>query len=150
MALCISDNDIGVDMERFRGFAAGFAPGNASLQIVPMQKESRHKFYLQHIDMLKEKTAIFAVSDYYAIDIMSFLSEKGICVPKDMSVVGFDDIPMCQMVQPSLTSVKQDGALRAKLAIEKLTQLRQQEEIDTEITLPVTLVVRNSTAAYCD
>ena len=147
-ALCISDNDIGVDLERYKGFADGFAPGNSKLQIIPMPKDKRHQFYLQNLPLSKSVTAIFAVSDYYAIDLMSFLSEQGIDVPQDISVVGFDDIPMCQMIQPTLTSVKQDGALRAKLAIEKLAELREHKEIETQIKLPVSLAIRNSTAKY--
>ena len=103
------------------------------------------QFYQQNIDSIKKASAIFAVSDYYAIDMMCFLNEQGISVPKDISVAGFDDIPMCSMVSPTLTTIKQDGALRARLAIEKLRELKEHKEIDTEITLPVSLVVRKST-----
>lgn len=90
-------------------------------------------------------SAIFAVSDYYAIDLIHFLTENGLSVPKDICVSGFDDIPMCQMVSPTLTTVKQDGVLRAKTAISKLLELRQNKESSTNILLPVTLVEREST-----
>ena len=53
---------------------------------------------------------------------------------------------MCEMIRPALTTVKQDGALRAKLAIENLRALRENRPIQTEIKLPVSLVVRSSTA----
>lgn len=147
-ALCISDNEIGVDQERFHGFQEGFFPGTASFLKIPMQKERRWQFYQQSFDLLKQVTAIFAVSDYYAIDMMCFLKEHGMSVPEDISIAGFDDIPMCQMVSPALTTIKQDGALRARLAIEKLRELKEQKEIETEITLPVSLVVRKSTGKY--
>ena len=52
---------------------------------------------------------------------------------------------MCQMFCPALTTVKQDGALRAKLAIQKLRELKEKKEVETEIKLPVSLVVRSST-----
>ena len=146
-AICISDNALGVDRERIEGFREGFAPGTAELLLIPMHREERWQFYRQRLAELRKVTAIFAVSDYYAMDVMSFLHEQGLSVPGDISVAGFDDIPMCQMVSPTLTTVRQDGALRARLAIGKLGELKEKKETETEITLPVSLVVRNSTKA---
>ena len=147
-ALCISDNNICVDMERFCGFCKGFAPGKADLLLIPMQKEQRWSFYLSNLEKFQQVTAVFAVSDYYAIDLMHFLIEQGFSVPEDISVAGFDDTPMCEMVTPTLTTIKQDGALRAKIAIRKLKELREGKEICTEVKLPVSLVVRRSTKEY--
>ena len=144
-SLCISDNEIGVDRERLMGFKKGFSPGTIDFLPIPMRKDERWQFYRQNLDSIKNVSAIFAVSDYYAIDMICFLNEQGISVPEDISVAGFDDIPMCQMVCPTLTTVKQDSALRAKLAIEKLRDLKEKKTIDAEITLPVSLVVRRST-----
>jgi LacI family transcriptional regulator len=144
-ALCISDNDICIDHERMEGFYKGFAPGTANLLLIPMTKEERWNFYEQNLSSVQEVTSIFAVSDYYAMDIICFLNEHGICVPNDISVAGFDDIPICQMVHPTLTTIKQDGAMRAKLAIEKLDEMKAQKTINTELKLPVSLVVRKST-----
>ena len=144
-ALCISDNAICVDRKRFRGFCAGFAPGKAELLVVPMQKEPRWEFYLAQLHRLRQVSAIFAVSDYYAIDLMHFLTAHGFSVPGDVSIAGFDDTPMCEMVHPALTTVRQDGALRAKIAVETLRELRKGAHIDPEIRLPVLLVVRSST-----
>ena len=146
-ALCISDNDTCVDMERFCGFSEGFAPGKAELLLIPMQKEQRQSFYKTHLEQFQQVSAVFAVSDYYAIDLMHFLIEQGFSVPEDISVAGFDDTPMCEMVTPTLTTIKQDGALRAKIAVRKLQELREGKEICTEAKLPVSLVVRSSTKA---
>ncbi len=144
-ALCVSDNSIGIDLDRMEGFREGFA-GDVEFLLVPMKKEERWQFYLQHLEKIKSVTAVFAVSDYYAIDLMSFLNGQGISVPKDISLAGFDDIPVCQMINPPLTTIKQDNHLRAKLAVEKLKDLKGNKETDTEIILPVSLVVRKSTA----
>ncbi len=145
-ALCISDNDTGLDRDRILGFRRGFAPGSVMPLIVPMQKAERWAFYRQNLETLRRATAVFAVSDAYAIDLMGFLSEQGIRVPEDISVAGFDDTPVCEMLRPALTTVRQDGALRAKLAVEKLRELKEGRPVETEIMLPVSLVVRNSTA----
>lgn len=143
--LCVSDNETGVDRERIEGFRHGAAPGTAGLLLVPMQKEERWAYYRQQLARLREATAVFAVSDFYALDLMCFLSEQGLRVPDDISVVGFDDTPMCGLVRPALTTVRQDGALRAKLAVEKLRELREGKPVPPELTLPVSLVVRGST-----
>ncbi len=66
-------------------------------------------------------------------------------MPEQISVAGFDDTPMCTMISPAVTSVRQDGALRARVAMEKLKALNGKEEIETVITLPVTLMIRSST-----
>lgn len=144
-ALCISDNDICVDLERFQGFRDGFGAENAELLLIPMRKDERWQFYRQQLSLFHRVSAVFAVSDYYAVDLICFLREQGICVPEQISVAGFDDTPMCQMVWPPLTSIRQDGALRARIAIEKLRELKERKRIETEIRLPVTLVVRAST-----
>lgn len=88
----------------------------------------------------------FAVSDAYAVDLMVFLAEQGISVPEDISVAGFDDTPVCEMLRPALTTVRQDGALRAKLAVDTLRELKEGRAVETEIKLPVSLVIRKSTA----
>lgn len=76
---------------------------------------------------------------------MHFLQENGISVPDEISVAGFDDTPMCTLVSPTLTSVKQDMSLRAKIAVEKLRELKERKEAETTIMLPVTLIERKST-----
>ena len=145
-ALCLSDNDTGIDRDRMRGFCRGFAPGSAETLIVPLQKAERRAFYRQNLDVFRRATAVFAVSDAYAIELMGFLAEQGISVPEDISVAGFDDTPVCEMLRPALTTVRQDGALRAKLAVEKLRELKEGRDVEAEITLPVSLVIRKSTA----
>ena len=56
------------------------------------------------------------------------------------------DTPICEMLRPALTTVRQDGALRAGLAVEKLRELKEGLPVETETMLPVSLVVRNGTA----
>lgn len=65
-------------------------------------------------------------------------------IPEQISIVGFDNVTMSQLICPALTTVSQDMELRAKIAIEKLNDLKEHKEIETEVTLPVTLVVRDS------
>lgn len=146
--LCIADNEVCMDKERCDGFREAFCENDADVQadflLIPMQKKERMLFYEENLEKIKSYTAIFAVSDFYAIEVMNFLHEKGIKVPDDISIIGFDDIPMCKMVFPTLTSVSQDVELRAKIAMEKLNILKEHGEIETTVKLSVKLVVRGS------
>ncbi len=146
--LCISDNQICMDLERYEGFEAGVRENgaNADFMLIPMQYEKRHLLYQTMLDKIKEYTAIFAVSDYYAIDIMQFLMENSIKVPQDISIVGFDDTPLCRQIVPSLTSIRQNCELRAIKALSILQKLKQHKETEKSIILPVELIERESTA----
>lgn len=142
--LCISDNDICVDLERLQGFRAGMGEYGADFCMIPDQQEERRAFYQKNFDKIMSYTAVFAVSDYYALDLMYFLQERGIRVPGDISISGFDGNPVCEHVYPALTTVKQDGEQRAGLAIEKLQMLKSGKEEGCTIKLPVSLIRRQS------
>ena len=115
-ALCVSDNDICVDKERYEGFCDGLGKDRVDFLMVPMQKEKRLAYYQEHLKQIQEYEAIFAVSDSYAIELMHFLAVQGIRVPEDMMVIGFDDMPICRTNTPTLTSVRQDVKRRAQIA----------------------------------
>ncbi len=143
--LCISDNDICMDMERFMGLKSEIP--NAELMVIPMEPEVRTAFYMEHLEEIKKYTAVFAVSDYYAMDFIQFLKSVGLSVPKDMSVVGFDNVRESEKFVPALTTIKQDSRQRAALSVKMLNQLRNKDCRDKNLVLPVTLVERDS---VCD
>ena len=143
-ALCLADNDVDMDHERWEGFCQGFGEG-AAFWMIPMARTERLAFYEERLSALCAFTAIFAVSDYYAVELCHFLSAHGVAVPEEVSVCGFDDTPLCAMVYPALTSVRQDTAARAKCALDALQRLRAGEAVELSVTLPTELVVRGST-----
>ena len=143
-ALCLSDNDIDMDLERWKGFQEGFGPG-AEFMMIPMVKTERTAFYRERIAELRSFTALFAVSDYYAVDLIHFLQSNGVDIPGDISVAGFDDTPLCGLVFPSLTSVRQDNAERARTALDAIAKMRAGEPVEPVITLSTSLVIRDST-----
>ena len=146
-ALCIADNFVCMDKERYEGFAAAFAPCEAEFLLIPMQRARRQRFYLEKLGYFRSFTAIFAVSDAYALELMQFLRTQGVAVPEEVSIVGFDDTPMCRLVTPALTSVRQDGARRAAVAMEKLQELKERRLGQTTLRLGVELIERESTCA---
>ena len=148
--LCIADNDIYIDRERYEGFREGFGVDGADFLKIPMTKKERMEFYGQKFEKLCQYSAVFAVSDYYAIDLMGFLMSRGIRIPQDISVAGFDDTPLCTQVFPALTTVRQDGELRARTAMQKLMELKSDEGAGAVMVLPVTLIERESTGGVSD
>lgn len=143
-ALCVADNAICMDKARYEGLRAGFGEGYTELLAVPMEQQERVRFYEAHLEKIRQFTAVFAVSDYYALDLMNFLRGQGILVPEDISVAGFDDSPLCAQACPPLTTVRQDGRERAKNAIHLLKQLKSGNCQGERVVLPVELVVRES------
>lgn len=143
-ALLISDNAICMDQERMEGFRAGFLNGETEFLQVPMQRAKRYDFYKENLRRIRNCTAAFAVSDVYAAELIHFLQEQGISVPGEMSVVGFDDNALCETCFPRLTTVKQDAAERAEMAVCALQKLREGREGEIREVLPVQLVIRDS------
>lgn len=94
-------------------------------------------------------TGIFASADILAAGIMSGLSERGIRIPEDKSIVGFDDNYLAQLTIPSLTTIHQDAKRKGVLATDLiLKQLRNESIEENNIVLPVYLVERGSVMAF--
>ena len=89
--------------------------------------------------------AIFAASDHTALGLIRALSESGIRVPEDVSVVGYDDIEGSDFFLPPLTTVRQDFTALAHASIEVLLGAIQGRQVDRAPIEP-TLVVRASAA----
>lgn len=144
--LCISDNMVCMDLERMQGCEKALLEYGAQVarMVIPMETEARMAFYEAHYQEILRYSAVFAVSDFYGADFVRFMQKKGCHIPKDISVVGFDDNIYSTTCLPALTTVRQDPKMRAKKAREALIGLRQGEEIETHIVLPVELVVRDS------
>lgn len=144
--LCISDNMICMDFERMQGCEKALEEFGVEVDCmqVPMESESRFAFYEEKFEQLKKYTAVFAVSDFYGADYVRFMQKKGCKIPKDVSVVGFDDNIYSTTCLPALTTVRQDPVMRAERAVEALCALREGKAIETHLVLPVALVTRDS------
>lgn len=143
-AVLISDNDICMDKERMQGFRQGFQDGKADLWQVPLNRREREQLYAHKLKQLRDYSAVFAVSDVYAVELIHFLQEHGISVPDDISVVGYDDSSLCENCYPRLTTVGQDAKARARAAVRALRGLREGNCEECMQILPVQLVVRDS------
>ncbi len=101
------------------------------------------------LDRADPPTAIFAASDYIAIGILDTLRSRGLAVPRDMSLVGFDDMAFADLLDPPLTTVRQPIGLIGEQGVAAVLKLLDGDPgpDDRPITrLPVTLIERRSVA----
>jgi LacI family transcriptional regulator len=93
-------------------------------------------------------TAIFAANDVSAIATVDVALTLGLDVPRDLSVVGFDNIPESALCRPALTTVEQPLQLMGQRAVEMLLALLEGDRLaHPQLRLPTRLVERDSTAA---
>lgn len=90
--------------------------------------------------------ALICHNDLTAIGVMHGLSELGVRVPLDVSVVGFDDIALTDYTVPPLTTVAQDKYEMGSRAVRLIARILAGETVSGTTELPVRLVVRRSTA----
>jgi DNA-binding LacI/PurR family transcriptional regulator len=90
--------------------------------------------------------AIFAVTDLIAIGAMRALQEAGLHVPDDVSVVGFDDMPLAEYVTPALTTVRQNARMAGDGLVEGIVNLIQGRPVTSQF-MAVKLIVRESCGA---
>ena len=94
------------------------------------------------LDRADRPTAIIALSDVLAIGILEAAAERGISVPGELSVAGFDDVPEAAKAAPPLTTIRQPHQRKGSEAVRLLLEGPEAESV----LLPIELVVRASTA----
>lgn len=89
-------------------------------------------------------TAIFAFSDFTAIELMRGIVKAGKRIPDDISILGFDDINLCRLTTPQLTTIHQDVNKKGDIAVEKFIKLLEGKAKLRNITLSTHIVERAS------
>src|SRR5690554_793765 len=98
------------------------------------------------LDRPDRPTAIFAGSDNQALGVLRAARERGLRIPEDLSVVGYDDLPVTEWLAPPLTTVHQPLTEMASTATQILLRLARGEPVrNSRIDLATELVVRQST-----
>ncbi|MBS8259127.1 LacI family transcriptional regulator [Roseibium polysiphoniae] len=93
-------------------------------------------------------TAFFCANDDMAIGVLLALSQRGYNVPRDFSVIGFDDIPFSSCTTPPLTTIRQPRRLIGEAAMTKMLDMVEGKPVRTgAVILPVELIIRGSTGA---
>jgi DNA-binding LacI/PurR family transcriptional regulator len=134
--------------ERRRGLRA-VARGR-SLEVIefgPFAPQFEAGQHAADLAVAAEVTAVVAFNDLMALGVLSRLADRGIGVPHEISVVGFDNILMAGMATPQLTTVALPLEQAGRVAIELLLEQLAQPGLGThEESLPAQLIVRASTA----
>ena len=135
--------------DRYRGL--GEAMRVAGLSVDPglqvdaiTTEEAGHEAALRLIGRDIPFDAIFAASDLIAVGAMRALEEKGLSVPEDVSIVGFDDIPAAALSHPPLTTIAQYYARAGELLVDALIGQINGARTEHKMLTP-RLVVRKST-----
>lgn len=102
---------------------------------------ARRLFALEH-----RPTAIFGANDDTAAGILWAAAERGLEVPRDVSVCGFDDVPLAQQVWPALTTVRQPSQDMGRIAATQLLRTIKGGKPGQMVSVPYTLRLRRSTA----
>nr|WP_294849068.1 LacI family DNA-binding transcriptional regulator [uncultured Sphingomonas sp.] len=140
-------------LERWAGFSRALDETGRSIDPdlrvnAIASEESGREAARQLLDQGKTFDAIFAVSDLTAIGAMHELHEAGLEVPRDVAIVGFDDLAAARMSEPALTTVAQDARRAGDMLVETLLSkidAQAAHQAPHSVTLPVQLIVRGST-----
>lgn len=136
--------------ERMEGWRAALGEAGVAAQPVVRGDWSPESGYRAGLELAGRRgvTAIFAANDEMALGIMHALYERGVRVPDDVSIVGFDNIPAAAFLTPALTTVHQNfdevGRRGLKLLIDIMDG--DPDEVVVPERIPAELVVRQSTA----
>jgi LacI family transcriptional regulator len=127
--------------------AAGVLPAPNLIAKGNFTSESGYSGAATLLGLAEPPTAIFAFNDEMAVGAMRFAQERGLRLPQDLSIVGFDDVEKANIVTPALTTVRQPLAEMGRMAVSLLTRLLERQRIEAlRVELGTKLVVRDSTA----
>ena len=129
---------------------AGIPDGEQRILYCTKKGPEKDAFFESIIEKKDEITALVFCNDYLAIEAMDYFRHRGIRIPEDFSITGFDDIDMARLVSPRLTTVHQGVSEKGKLCVQKLVaKIEGNEEGEKNIRLPIKLVLRESVKKMC-
>ncbi|WP_087033820.1 LacI family DNA-binding transcriptional regulator [Trichococcus palustris] len=138
--------------ERFSGFKDALKKNNIDFSneentlFFHTNKQENKTLLKNFVNDHPDTDGLFTVNDNIGLDIILFLKELNIDVPKDIKIIGFDNVPTCEYSNPTLSSIKQDTEKIAKKAVSSLIKLidGQTEDKGKIYLLPVQLIERES------
>ncbi len=139
---------------------AGHTAAMAEVRVLPSEElirkveptvEHGYRAAVELLDLPEPPTALVGFSDKTAVGALRAAADRGLSVPGDLSVTGFDDIDLSRATNPLLTTVRQPLEEMGRMAVSLLRRLMDQHEVETlhiealHIELATDLVVRGST-----
>lgn len=135
--------------ERIQGWRSALAAAGAAIpELLRGDWTPRSGYELgQSLLQIPKLTAVFVANDQMALGLLRRLHEAGRDVPRDLSVVGFDDIPESAYFSPPLTTVRQDFAELGRRALHVLLHRIEGQQIERRLVVAPELIVRESSGA---
>jgi len=150
IAFIRGEQDLDSTAERHRGYLDGMRLAGLEVEEdLTVDSSFSHAGGLRAAKALLERapTAIIAGADLIAIGAIDAARARGMAVPEDLSVIGFDDIPRAAQTYPPLTTVRQPLHGMGEAGARAILSLIEERPLAVEhIRLPTTLVIRASTA----
>ena len=115
-------------------------------EATPFTMEGGYEAMERLLDKMPNITAVFTMSDVMALGAIRAVKNKGLRVPEDISIIGFDGIEMGQYMVPRLTTIQQPSQKLASRCIEILLQQIREEQSAINELVPFSLIVGESTA----
>ncbi len=142
------DLNVECAQERLEGYKSALKKYNLKIKeeyikianFSPLQAQKASE---ELISLKEPPTAIFVASDEMAVEVLFFLQRKGINIPQEISIIGYDDNPLCNHSIIPLTTVKQPINKMASLGVRVLKNLIEGKKGE-KIALPPRLVIRES------
>jgi len=125
--------------------AAGIASDDTLIQVGDYSSMTAVSCTHNLLSLENPPTAIFAANDRSAMGVYQVADERGMCIPDDLSVVGFDDSIDASLANPTLTTIDQFVAEMGFIAVEMIVKLISGEALETDLhKIQTQLVVRDS------
>lgn len=125
---------------------AGIAPMGELVKTNVISLQDGYRAAKELLDLDEPPTAIVADSDQIAVSVYRAAQERGIAIPDQLSVIGFDNVYPSEYLAPPLTTVDQSFNTIARKAIEMIIDTRRDRPVERHIVLPVKTVKRDSVA----
>jgi LacI family transcriptional regulator len=124
----------------------GVLPAPALLRSVEATTEDGYRAAGELLDLRPRPTALVCFNDKAAVGALRAAAERGVRVPDDVSVVGFDDIDLSRATTPMLTTVRQPLQEMGRMAVSLLMRVLERHQLEAlHVELATELVVRGST-----
>lgn len=142
--------DVILSRDRLKGFKQGMMQHDIAIEPNLIQEgdfsfESGFNLMTKLLALTEPPTAVFASSDEMAIGAIKAIKAKGLKVPDDISIVGFDDIKFASIFEPALTTVSQPMFEIGQKAMELLIKLIQKDKLEkSQYILEDQLVIRET------
>ncbi len=153
LAVILGQEDQVATRERLEGVyeatdQAGLSRADVKIVAGDFQREGGYRAMAQLLESGDLPTGVFCFNDEMAAGALQALhSLSTLEIPRDMSIIGFDDTAWATATQPPLTTIQVPKSLMGRLAVQRIMSRLRDQEPPTTTILPTQLVSRNSTAA---